>query len=225
MAAQLLTEIIAILITSLFLDHEFLFTPMILNFPVCLICLVTLLMIRPGSASEPSSNHEDEQDEQQDKTEGSIRHSIGVLSQILRDRNALVLLATVPVARLISPITDLMLQYIPRKFDVSLGSVSCYISKSSVHITLSLTNLGKQSAIIAGSRKLDLACDPFTNLEERGSGPISNYAYPSRPTHCSVWFLGHEPRLPNHGILPEFGRLHTWYAITLIHSTLLLMEV
>jgi hypothetical protein len=125
MAAQLLTEIVAIMVAALLLDHEFLFTPLILNFPVGLLCIVTLLLIRPdhdGLDSRPC--HENERAKDTGKIVGSVQRSIGILSQLLRDRTILALLATVPVAKLANPVTELMLQYIPRKFDLSLASVS-----------------------------------------------------------------------------------------------------
>jgi hypothetical protein len=124
MAAQLLTEIISINVAALLLDHGFLYTPMILNFPLGLLCLVTILLIRPDASPDTLPGHENEQDEDGGKRVSSIRHSIHILSQLLHDRNVLVLLATVPVAKLVNPITELMLQYIPRKFDLSLATVS-----------------------------------------------------------------------------------------------------
>jgi hypothetical protein len=116
--------VVAFNVTALLLDHEYLFTPMILNFPLGLLCLVTLFIIRPAISSDPQPGDENEQDEEGGKRVSSIRRSIRILSQLLRNRNVLVLLATVPVAKLVNPITELMFQYIPRKFDLSLASVS-----------------------------------------------------------------------------------------------------
>lgn len=48
MAAQLLTEILSIMVAAQLLDHNLLFTPMIINFPVGLLCIATLFIIRPG---------------------------------------------------------------------------------------------------------------------------------------------------------------------------------
>lgn len=124
MAAQLVTEIVAMVFAALLLDHEFLFTPMILNFPVGLLCLVTLSLIRSDNPLHSLVLNENEQDEGGDKMLPSIQRSIRILSQFLRNRNVLVLLATVPVAKLMNPVNEIMFQYIPKKFDLSLAYVS-----------------------------------------------------------------------------------------------------
>lgn len=128
MAAQLLTEIVAFNVTALLLDHEYLFTPMILNFPLGLLCLVTLFIIQPDRSSDPLPGDENEQRQEGGKRVSSLRRSIHILSQLLQDQNVLVLLATVPLAKLVNPITELMFQYIPRKFDLSLASASRALS-------------------------------------------------------------------------------------------------
>ncbi|KAH8821996.1 major facilitator superfamily domain-containing protein [Xylogone sp. PMI_703] len=128
MAAQLLTEIVAIMVTALLLEHKFLFTPMLLNFPVGLLCLVSLCIMYLTDSDELSSDPDTERNEEGRKLRSSIQHSVRVLYQILCDRNVLVLLATVPVAKLVNPITELMLQYIPRKFDLSLATASRTLS-------------------------------------------------------------------------------------------------
>lgn len=97
---------------------------MILNFPLGFLCLVALFFIRPKNSSHQVPNDENDQDEEESKRDNYLRRSIRILYQLLRDRNVLVLLATVPVAKLVNPITELMFQYIPRKFDLSLASVS-----------------------------------------------------------------------------------------------------
>lgn len=128
MAAQLLTEIVSIMVAAQLLDHEFLFTPMMLNFPVGLLCLVTLFVMRPDAtqptAPLPRDEYESERGSATKVLGSSIRGSSRILSELLRDRNVILLLATVPVAKLVNPITELMLQYIPKKFDLSLASVS-----------------------------------------------------------------------------------------------------
>lgn len=55
----------------------------------------------------------------------SVKHSTAVMSQLLtNDRRVLVLLATIPIAKCINPVEELMVQYIPRRFDISLASAS-----------------------------------------------------------------------------------------------------
>ncbi|RFU81920.1 mfs transporter [Trichoderma arundinaceum] len=131
MAAQLLTEIFAIMVAAQFLDHGFLFTPTLLNFPVGLMCLITLFIIHPGAPNPtdplPRNEYESERG-RGTKVLGSMRASSRILSELLHDRNVRLLLATVPVAKLVNPITELMLQYIPKKFDLSLASASRALS-------------------------------------------------------------------------------------------------
>lgn len=127
MAAQLLTEIISIMVAAQLLDHNLLFTPMIINFPVGLLCLATLSILRPcathPAAPLPRDGNESVRGSAT-KVLGSIRGSSHVLSELLQDSNVVALLATVPVAKLVNSVTELMLQYIPKKFGLSLASVS-----------------------------------------------------------------------------------------------------
>jgi hypothetical protein len=126
MAAQLLTEILSIMVAAQLLDHNLLFTPMIINFPVGLLCLATLSIIRPCATHPagplPRDGYESARGSAA-KVLGSIRGSSHVLSELLKDRNVVALLATVPVAKLVNPVTELMLQYIPKRFGLSLASV------------------------------------------------------------------------------------------------------
>ncbi|KAK3338083.1 hypothetical protein B0H65DRAFT_445996 [Neurospora tetraspora] len=53
----------------------------------------------------------------------SVKRGSTLLSELLtHDRRVLVLLATVPIAKCINPVEELMVQYIPRRFDISLAS-------------------------------------------------------------------------------------------------------
>ncbi|KAL6790345.1 major facilitator superfamily domain-containing protein [Trichoderma sp. SZMC 28013] len=125
MAAQLLTEIISIMVAAQLLDNNLLFTPMIINFPVGLLCLATLSIIRPcatdPAAPLPRDGYESARGSAT-KVLGSIRGSSHVLSELLQDSNVVALLATVPVAKLVNPRRGG--QYIPKKFDLSLASAS-----------------------------------------------------------------------------------------------------
>ncbi|UKZ51060.1 hypothetical protein TrVGV298_004815 [Trichoderma virens] len=119
------------MVAAQLLDHDLLFTPMIINFPVSLLCLATLSFIRPcathPAAPLPRDGYESERGSAT-KVLGSIRGSSHILSELLQDRNVVALLATVPVAKLVNPVTELMLQYIPKKFDLSLASASRALS-------------------------------------------------------------------------------------------------
>lgn len=119
MAAQLLAGIMAILITASLLDHGLLFTPLILNFPLCLFCIGTLVIIRSSEAT----NEDGHEGESPETLLSSIQRGVSVLFEILRSRNVLVLLATVPIAKSSTPIEELMLQYIPKRFGLSFAKV------------------------------------------------------------------------------------------------------
>ena len=141
---------------------------------------MTLFIIRPGDSVGPVSGGEIERDEEWTKRVSSVRRSIHILSQLLRDRNLLVLLATVPVAKLVNPITEIMFQYIPRRFDLSLGSVSfmhtnipCYFS------TGSNSYIGKSSLVNTGNGKLDLAYSHLTNHQGSCAEQIPCHIYKS----------------------------------------------
>ena len=168
------------MVAALLLDHEFLYIPMILNFPVGLLCLVTLLIIRPDNSSNPLPGHENERDEEGNKAVSSIQRSIRILSELLRNRNVLVLLATVPVAKLVNPITELMLQYIPRKFNLSLASVSFPNSTfQDPVVSCSNSDLGKSSLVNTGNGKLDLAYSHLTNHQGSCADQIPCHIYKS----------------------------------------------
>ncbi len=139
MAAQLLTGIIATLVTAALLDSGFLLTPLILNFPIGLLCLATLTIIPADTSSKSLPNHGDEQDDDHPKTFSSFRRSVRILSQVLRDRNVLVLLATVPVAKASNPVLELMYQYVPKRFGLSFPTVSLHLPRLSA-IAFSYSN-------------------------------------------------------------------------------------
>ena len=115
----------AVLVTALLLDHGLLFTPLILNFPAGLLCLVTLLVIgsNPYPGALPDLDNV-QNTEGSTPAPGPVQSSISILSQVLRNRNVLLLLATVPVAKSVTPVTELMWQYVPKRFDMSLATVS-----------------------------------------------------------------------------------------------------
>lgn len=100
------------------LDRGHLYMPLMLNFPVGLLCLLALLAIHIVTSKDPAS-HKD----QETRDIPSIKSSIHSLVNVLRDTNVVALLATVPVAKSISPIGELTWQYIPKRFRVSLSDV------------------------------------------------------------------------------------------------------
>jgi cobalamin biosynthesis protein CobD/CbiB len=116
--AQTITSTISMLTAAALLDRGHLYMPLMLNFPVGLLCLLALLAIHLVT-SKDSASHKD----QETRDIPSIKSSIRNLVNVLRDTNVLALLATVPVAKSISPIGELTWQYIPKRFRVSLSDV------------------------------------------------------------------------------------------------------
>lgn len=125
------------MIAATLLERGLLFLPLVLNFPIGLVCIVSLAVIRSAESSELAASAR--KDVQGDDGEGygndshtnrgnseathSIRHSARVLGEVLRDPVILVLLATVPVAKAVNPIGELTWQYIPKKYGISFAEV------------------------------------------------------------------------------------------------------
>ncbi|KAK8115443.1 hypothetical protein PG984_011945 [Apiospora sp. TS-2023a] len=128
---QIMATIVSILVTAWFLDHELLFAPILLSIPIGFLCLVSLALIRP-QATAPKivvSDCESELEEQGSSTLiDSLRQSWNIVTQLFKDRRVVVLLAAVPLAKLNTPMTELTLQYIPEKFDLSIASASRVLS-------------------------------------------------------------------------------------------------
>lgn len=129
MGAQLCTEIVAIMLAATLLEREHPFISMILNFPLCLMCLVAIFFLRSDKNQRASAD--DGNDLTKEDTAdfiSSVRRSLSILPQLFHNRYVLVLLSTVPVAKMLNPVMELMFQYIPRKFDVSLAWVRFSLS-------------------------------------------------------------------------------------------------
>ncbi|KAK6087838.1 major facilitator superfamily transporter [Seiridium cupressi] len=122
LAAQTITSTIAALVTAALLDHGLLLMPLMLNFPIGVLCLLTLVVLHIDNSSESVPGCDNEQDADKSNTFRSIRHSIRILSEALRDRNVLILLATVPVAKAVNPIGEVTWQYVPKKYGISLAA-------------------------------------------------------------------------------------------------------
>ncbi|OKL58375.1 hypothetical protein UA08_06366 [Talaromyces atroroseus] len=152
MAAQLWTEIVAIMLAATLLEHEYLFTLMMLNFPLGLLCLITIFMLRLDNNRSASADVEDELDNEPVDLVSSIRRSLRILPQLLHDRYIVVLLSTVPVAKLLNPIMELMFQYIPRKFGLSLAWTSRLISMQALESMIFLVALLPLAKRIAQTR-------------------------------------------------------------------------
>ncbi|KAK9775194.1 putative Major facilitator superfamily domain-containing protein [Seiridium cardinale] len=132
LAAQTITSTIAALITAALLDRGLLLTPLMLNFPIGVLCLLTLVVLHIDNSSESVPGRDNEPDADKSNTFSSIRHSIRILSEALRDRNVLILLATVPVAKAVNPIGEVTWQYVPKKYGISLAAASRVLSIPSI---------------------------------------------------------------------------------------------
>ncbi|KAB5554577.1 major facilitator superfamily domain-containing protein [Coniochaeta sp. 2T2.1] len=177
LAAQTITSTFATLIAAAFLDHGFLFLPLLLNFPIGLLCIASLAFVRgTKSSGSATSGRPDVQDDDDDEhinnnnnnnngnldTSRSIRHSARILGEVLQNPAVLVLLATVPVAKAVNPIGELTWQYIPKKFGISFAETSRVLSIPSLECVLLLLfvlpNIKSlaQSRYHASSIKVDL---------------------------------------------------------------------
>lgn len=123
MAAQLCTEIVAIMLAATLLERDHAFVSMILNFPLGLLCLVTIFMLRPDTSRTDPTDDGNDLTKQPADFVSSVRRSLNILPQLFHNRYLLALLSTVPIAKMLNPVMELMFQYIPRKFDVSLAWV------------------------------------------------------------------------------------------------------
>jgi len=101
--------------------------PLLLNFPIGLLCVASLAFVRGTKSSESVAS--DESVDNNDNNNGnlnatqSIRHSARILGEVLQNPAILVLLATVPVAKAVNPIGELTWQYIPKRFGISFAEV------------------------------------------------------------------------------------------------------
>lgn len=137
MGAQLCTEIVAIMLAATLLEREHPFISMILNFPLGLLCLVAIFLLRSDKNQRASAD--DGNDLTKEDTAdfiSSVRRSLSILPQLFHNRYVLVLLSTVPVAKMLNPVMELMFQYIPRKFDVSLAWVRFSLPDCKIHGSL-----------------------------------------------------------------------------------------
>ncbi|KAK8085890.1 major facilitator superfamily transporter [Apiospora hydei] len=126
---QIIATIVSILVTAWFLDRGLLFAPIFLSIPLGLLCLVALALIRPEAPAEVLSDCDSELDEDNvSSLRDTLRHSWSIATQLFKDRRVFVLLAAVPLAKLNTPMTELTLQYIPEKFDMSIASASRVLS-------------------------------------------------------------------------------------------------
>ncbi|KAK8118279.1 major facilitator superfamily transporter [Apiospora kogelbergensis] len=125
---QIVGTILSILIMAWFLDQELLFAPLLFSLPLGLLCLVSLALMRPKVAAKEVCHDEIDEDRNTTSIKGTLRYSGGIIKQLFKDGRVLILLVAVPLAKLNTPMTELTLQYIPEKFDMSVAAVSRVIS-------------------------------------------------------------------------------------------------
>lgn len=132
LGANLLTSVVAAQIAAALLDRGRLLVPLMLNVPLCLICLLVLAMMPRTESSDHSEAAEasvlalgeDHNVEGKWEIFASLRRSTVVMVHVLRDHNVLLLLAIVPVAKASNSVAELMFQYVPKRFDQSFAAVS-----------------------------------------------------------------------------------------------------
>ena len=156
LAAQTITSTFATLIAAAFLDRGFLFLPLLLNFPIGLLCITSLAFVRGTRPSvSAASGRQDVQDDADNEhinnndnensgnldTSRSIRHSARILGEVLQNPAVLVLLATVPVAKAVNPVGELTWQYIPKRFGISFAEVTGFQATSRPSLLLILPSV------------------------------------------------------------------------------------
>ncbi|PCH00155.1 Major facilitator superfamily domain, general substrate transporter [Penicillium occitanis (nom. inval.)] len=167
MAVQLCTEIVAIILAAALLEREHPFISMILNFPLGLMCLVAIFMLRSDNSKSDSADDGNDIAKEPVDFVSSVRRSLHILPQLFHNRYLLVLLSTVPVAKMLNPVMELMFQYIPRKFDVSLAwtsrifSIQAFESLIFLIVVLPLAKRIAQTRFYISSKKVDLSIVQF----------------------------------------------------------------
>jgi hypothetical protein len=118
-------EIGAVNIAALFIDKKLEYMPLVLTFPVCMICLLTLFFMRPKKMTKTALECERANSNEERKWElGSLLQGAHAVVEICQNPNIMILLAIFPITKLIDTIYAVMLQYIPRRFGLSFATVS-----------------------------------------------------------------------------------------------------
>ncbi|VUC34832.1 unnamed protein product [Clonostachys rosea] len=137
--AQAVTEIGAVNLAALFMEKKLEHMPLVLTFPISLVCFLTLFFMRPKKVAKTARECESGNAEEERKLGvGSLLKGVHTVVEICQDPNVLILLAIFPITRLIETIFAVMLQYIPRRFGLSFATSSRLSSIPSLEALLVL---------------------------------------------------------------------------------------
>jgi hypothetical protein len=119
------TEIGAVNIAALLLEKKLEYMPLVLVFPVCTTCLLTLFFMKPKQVAKTARECESGIPEEESILGmGSLLKGVHAVVEICQNPNILILLAIFPITKLIDTIYGVMIQYIPRRFGLSFATVS-----------------------------------------------------------------------------------------------------
>lgn len=123
--AQAVTEIGAVNIAALLLEKKLEYMPLVLVFPVCTTCLLTLFFMKPKQVAKTARECESGIPEEESILGmGSLLKGVHAVVEICQNPNILILLAIFPITKLIDTIYGVMIQYIPRRFGLSFATSS-----------------------------------------------------------------------------------------------------
>ncbi|CAH0021766.1 unnamed protein product [Clonostachys rhizophaga] len=123
--AQAVTEIGAVNIAALLLEKKLEYMPLVLVFPVCTTCLLTLFFMKPKRMAKTARECESGIPKEESILGlGSLLKGVHAVVEICQNLNILILLAIFPITKLIDTIYGVMIQYIPRRFGLSFATSS-----------------------------------------------------------------------------------------------------
>lgn len=123
LAAGLLTQSVSLSLTGYLLEGGYLFTPILLNFPLGILAVLIVAMIPSGAPSMrgmatgralitwPLLRQE-------------IKSTVTALGGLVSDPRGLGLLLAVPLAKMVESLTEVILLYVQKRFGSSFASVS-----------------------------------------------------------------------------------------------------
>lgn len=120
-AAALLAQIISITVTASLMENGYLFTPMVLNFPIGVVALITLFWIRPNRQIRSNNPSMGLVTWRALKIE--VASALAALTRLMVKPGGFGLLVAVPLAKMADPMAEVTLLYVQKKFEFSFPQV------------------------------------------------------------------------------------------------------
>lgn len=114
-------QVISITVTSSLMENGYLFTPMVLNFPVGIVTLIALFWIRPIHQTRSSNPEVGLVTWRALKIE--LASTFAALTRLMTKPGGFGLLMAVPLAKMVEPLAEVTLLYVQKKFDFSFAQV------------------------------------------------------------------------------------------------------